>query len=196
MLTEGSHVVDRFKETNPDICVLDVMLPGKDGFTIGKEISATNPEMPIIFLTAKTQTNDLLKGFESGGNDFIRKPFSMEELIVRIENLLSLRGVSTSVEKDEYVIRSFRFRPGALELEREQQIIKLSHKENELLKLLVLGANESIDRSVILNKIWGDDHFFNSRNLDVYVAKLRGHFKPDPEVQIITLKGIGYRFVF
>ncbi|NND35092.1 MAG: response regulator transcription factor [Saprospiraceae bacterium] len=197
MIDDGNKALQVFRDLNPDICLLDVMLPGKDGFSIGGEIKELQPTMPIIFLTAKSQTKDIVKGFNSGGNDFIKKPFSMEELVVRIENLLNLQNQKSRHHAPEYYnIRSFRFNPSLLELTSTQQTIKLSNRENELLKLLVQHAHHSIDRRKILNEIWGDDHFFNSRNLDVYITKLRRYFKEDPNIQIITLKGIGYRFVY
>jgi DNA-binding response OmpR family regulator len=197
MIADGLKVMPAFTNALPDICVLDIMLPGKDGLSIGQEIKRVNPAMPIIFLTAKSQTEDILKGFQSGGNDYIKKPFSMEELIVRIENLLSLQKQrEQQIETQLYHLRSYIFDPCILELTSTTQKIKLSHKENELLKLLVQFPNQAIERGKILQTIWGDDHFFNSRNLDVYITKLRQHFKEDPAIQIITLKGIGYRFVY
>jgi DNA-binding response OmpR family regulator len=156
-----------------------------------------DPEMPIIFLTAKNQTEDLVAGFKAGGNDYIKKPFSLEELIVRMENLLQLRNSRDHHNVNRmFNIREYLFYPNKLELHTRDAILKLSHKENELLRLLVGHRHEPIERSTILHEIWGDDHFFNSRNLDVYITKLRNFFKDDPEIQIITLKGIGYRFVF
>ena len=197
MVMDGNKVLSVFSEQLPDICLLDVMLPGKDGYSIGAEIKKIAAEMPIIYLTAKTQTEDVIKGFKSGGNDYIKKPFSMEELIVRIENLLTLQKQQIDFrEQDHYQIGSFDFCPSNLQLSSVKNTVNLSHRENELLKLLVKNANQSIGRREILQQIWGDDHFFNSRNLDVYITKLRRYFKEDPNIQIITLKGIGYRFVF
>ncbi|MCB0686038.1 MAG: response regulator transcription factor [Saprospiraceae bacterium] len=197
MVTDGNQVLPTFTKAAFDICILDIMLPGKDGLTIATEIKNISPEIPIIFLTAKVQTDDLVLGFKAGGNDYIKKPFSLEELIVRIENLLQMQQLRDRDETaDEYKIRSFTFYPKILELHTSDQVIKLSHRENELLKLLVLHKKDAIERSKILQEIWGDDHFFNSRNLDVYITRLRNYLKSDPDVQIITLKGIGYRFVY
>jgi DNA-binding response OmpR family regulator len=196
MIGDGRQVIQAFKNFAPDICILDIMLPGKDGLSLAREIRILDPAVPLIFLTAKTQTEDLVSGFKAGGNDYVRKPFSMEELIVRIENLLRLQQNPDRLHvSGSFQIGSFTYFPDLLELKGSGEITKLSHKENELLKLLVQNTHESIDRNRILQSIWGDDHFFNSRNLDVYITRLRRYFKSDPQVQIITLKGVGYRFV-
>jgi len=196
MENDGAKALELFKRSQPDICVLDVMLPNKDGFEIAEEIREINENIPIIFLTAKTQTGDVVRGFAQGGNDYIRKPFSMEELIVRIQNLLRLRqdGVkkisSESVRMGKY---SFQINRQVLSSGKEQR--KLSFRESELLKLLYENRDKVIDRKDILNLLWGNDSFFNSRNLDVYITKLRSYLKDDPSLEIITIKGIGYRFV-
>jgi len=196
MENDGAKALELFKRSQPDICVLDVMLPNKDGFEIAEEIREINENIPIIFLTAKTQTGDVVRGFAQGGNDYIRKPFSMEELIVRIQNLLRLRqdGVkkisSESVRMGKY---SFQINRQVLSSGKEQR--KLSFRESELLKLLYENRDKVIDRKDILNLLWGNDSFFNSGNLDVYITKLRSYLKDDPSLEIITIKGIGYRFV-
>lgn len=196
MVEDGKDAVQVFSQINPDICVLDVMLPGKDGYTIGKEIRSLNPGIPIIFVTAKIQTEDLLKGFESGGNDYLRKPFSMEELIVRINNLLSITQSRDSIVGKEILkIGTFDFNTQRFELKRGDQIRKLSHRESELLSILYQNKNRTTQRKDILMKLWGDDSFFNSRNLDVYITKLRDYLKEDPSIEIITIKGVGYNFV-
>ena len=196
MVVDGAKVLSVYKEWQPDICVLDVMLPNKDGFTLGKEISALNPAMPIIFLTAKTQTTDLLEGFKSGGNDYIKKPFSMEELIVRVQNLLHILENSTpQIDQNKVVIGQYIFYPLKYQLVQDQHIQKLSHREAELLKIFTSNQNKAVNRKEILLKIWGDDSYFNSRNLDVYIKKLRNYLKADPSLKIVTLKGIGYHFM-
>jgi DNA-binding response OmpR family regulator len=197
MEDDGDRVLDLFKRTDPDICVLDVMLPNKDGFTIAKEIRKINASVPILFLTAKTQTEDVLKGFAEGGNDYLRKPFSMEELIVRINNLLQLTG-SHSVQKengDNIAIGQFNFNKPRQVLSGGAEERKLSYRESELLLYLFEHRNSIIDRRELLNAIWGNDSFFNSRNLDVYITKLRGYLREDPSLEILTIKGVGYRFV-
>jgi DNA-binding response OmpR family regulator len=193
MVTDGRLVQKVFEETKPDICVLDVMLPNKDGYAIATSIRTVNAEIPIIFVTAKTQTEDLIKGFEVGGNDYLRKPFSMEELIVRIKNLLRLT-LKTNSPKENIEIGKFEFLPNRYELKLGELIRKLSHREAILLQILAENKNSTIQRKEILMRIWGDDSFFNSRNLDVYITKLRDYFKEDSSIEIITIKGIGYHF--
>jgi DNA-binding response OmpR family regulator len=196
MVEDGKDAVQIFSQVQPDICVLDVMLPSKDGYTIGKEIRMLNPVIPIIFVTAKIQTEDLLKGFESGGNDYLRKPFSMEELIVRINNLLSItQNKDNNTGKEILKIGAFDFNTQRFELRRGEQVRKLSHREAELLNILYQNKNRTTQRKDILMKLWGDDSFFNSRNLDVYITKLRDYLREDSSIEIITIKGVGYNFV-
>jgi len=197
MESDGLNVLQVFRQENPHVCILDVMLPNKDGFTLAGEIRAINATVPIIFLTAKTQTNDLVKGFSLGGNDYIRKPFSMEELIVRIENALrSNQPVNkTGSSKDTFQMGNYHFHITRQLLTCQQEERKLSFRESELLKLLFENRDKIIDRKDILNLLWGNDSFFNSRNLDVYITKLRSYLKEDDRLEIITIKGIGYRFV-
>ncbi|PZR20983.1 MAG: DNA-binding response regulator [Citrobacter freundii] len=196
MESDGGKATAAFQKSNADICVLDVMLPNKDGFTIADEIRDINEDIPIIFLTAKTQTEDVVKGFALGGNDYIRKPFSMEELIVRIQN--ALRNKNAAPEKitgDQITIGKYSFHLNRQLLQIGGEEKKLSYREAELLKLLYQNRDKIIDRRDILNLLWGNDSFFNSRNLDVYITKLRGYLKDDPALEILTIKGIGYRFV-
>lgn len=197
MESDGAEVLQTFRRINPEVCVLDVMLPNKDGFTIAEEIRAVDEKVPIIFLTAKTQTDDLVKGFTTGGNDYIRKPFSMEELIVRIDNALRYRHNSrpAGTAQDEVRIGKFLFHFTRQTLLSGKEERKLSFRESELLKLLYENRDKIIDRKDILTLLWGNDSFFNSRNLDVYIAKLRGYLKEDDSLAIITIKGIGYRFI-
>ncbi|MBL7842768.1 MAG: response regulator transcription factor [Cyclobacteriaceae bacterium] len=194
MATDGKLAVSLFKESNPDICVFDIMLPQKDGYTLAKEIRNINAHVPIIFVTAKTQTEDVLKGFDVGGNDYLRKPFSMEELIARVNNLLSIARNKNSGSKEVIEIGLYEFSVSRYELKITNQVKKLSHREASLLKMLCDNRHGTISRKDILMSLWGDDSFFNSRNLDVYITKLRDYLKDDPTVQIITIKGIGYYF--
>ncbi len=206
MIADGQLVMATFERFSPDVCVLDVMLPNVDGFTLGKNIREKSPLMPILFLTAKTQTQDVLQGFESGGNDYIRKPFSMEELIVRIQNLAHLANlkVTNLASKTEMpvfesiAIGDFTFLPHRYEIKYGDIIRKLSHREAELLKILNENRHFVVNRKDILLKIWGDDSFFNSRTLDVYITKLRDYFKNSnattQSVEIVTIKGVGYIF--
>ena len=197
MESDGARVMDLFEKSRPDICVLDVMLPNKDGFSIAEEIRRKDLHTPLIFLTAKTQTEDLVKGFQTGGNDYLRKPFSMEELIVRVENALrhGPKENDEAVRKNPFILGIYSFYPGRQVLKDESEERKLSFRESELLRLLVSSRDQILDRREILKQLWGDDNFFNSRNLDVYITKIRNYLKKDPSLEIITIKGIGYRFV-
>lgn len=196
METDGANVVRVFEDAQPDICILDVMLPNRNGFELAEDIRKLNEDMPIIFLTAKTQTEDVVRGFKLGGNDYIRKPFSMEELIVRIENALRVKqATQITISGDLLAIGKYQFHLNRQVLAIDSQEKKLSYREAELLKYLWQHRNDVIDRRELLNHIWGNDSFFNSRNLDVYITKLRGYLKDDTGVEILTIKGVGYRFV-
>lgn len=196
LLTDGRDTMKEFLTVKPDVCVLDIMLPTKDGYTLAKEIRKVSPTIPIIFVTAKIQTEDLIKGFDSGGNDYLRKPFSMEELIVRVNNLLQLtqqQKIQTNPH-EAVTIGQYQFIPLRYELRIRDRIKKLSHRESTLLQTLIENRNATVLRKEILMKLWGDDSFFNSRNLDVYITKLRDYLKDDPSIEIITIKGHGYHF--
>ncbi|MEP6710839.1 MAG: response regulator transcription factor [Ferruginibacter sp.] len=195
MEADGAKAATLFNACTPDICVLDVMLPNKDGFAVAQEIRKINDKVPIVFLTARSQTEDLLKGYKIGGNDYIRKPFSMEELIVRIEYILSREGNIADHKKEALVIGKYIFNTARQVLSVNAAEQKLSFREAELLKVLYHNRDKIIDRRDILNLLWGNDNFFNSRNLDVYITKLRSYLKADPSVEILTIKGIGYRFL-
>ena len=204
MLPDGRGVRAAVESFQPQICVLDVMLPYKDGFTLGKELQNSHPSLPIIYLTAKTQTKDVINGFESGGNDYIKKPFSMEELIVRINNILNLSQFNGSErnsllannQKDNSVeLGMYVFYPKKFELHFDQQIKKLSHRETQLLQIFCNNINTSVKRKDILLEVWEDDSIYNSRNLDVYITKIRDYLKKDSKLKIVTLKGVGYHFV-
>jgi len=199
LVRDGRFAEAEFIAFQPDICLLDVMLPNKDGFEIGTMIKAINPTLPIIYLTAKDQTTDVLQGFKIGANDYIRKPCSIEELIVRIENLLTLiqqKKAQDNKPSYQLAIGSFTFFTHKYTMEDALgKSINLSHKEVELLKLFANNINKTINRQEILDRVWGDDSFFNSRNLDVYITKLRGYFKSDSKIKIITLRGVGYHFL-
>ncbi len=195
---DGTRLTDIIRQFNPDICLLDVMLPHVDGFTLGNVVRNIFPQLPIIFLTAKSQTEDLVQGFASGGTDYIRKPFSMDELMARIDNQLRLQQQKNNPKADlpeEVSLNAWRFYPGKLELHLDKDIKRLSQRESQILSMLCLHRNKALDRRILLQTVWGDDSFFNSRNLDVYIRKLRAHFAADESIQIITLKGQGYLFV-
>ncbi|MEX1239727.1 MAG: response regulator transcription factor [Cyclobacteriaceae bacterium] len=195
MFEDGKRAVNAFASIKPDICVLDIMLPSKDGYSIAREIRHISPAVPIIFVSARTQTEDLLKGFDSGGNDYIRKPFSMEELLVRIENLLRLKQQNQNAVNAEVIqIGKYEYYTLRYELRFKDAVKKLSHREANLLAMLAENRNTITNRKDILMRLWGDDSFFNSRNLDVYITKLRDLLKNDPSIEIITIKGVGYHF--
>jgi len=191
--SDGGKALERFEESQPDVCLLDIMLPNKDGFDIADGIRDRNAEVPIIFLSARSEVADVVNGFRLGGNDYIRKPFSMEELIVRIENVL--RQPAAGEERQDLQLGAYTFNPKRQTLLHASEQRKLSYRESELLRLLYQHRNDVLERRDILNLLWGSDSFFNSRNLDVYITKLRNYLKLDPTIEIITIKGIGYRFV-
>ena len=198
LVADGQQVLAAFEQFRPHVCVLDVMLPNRDGFSLAQDIRQRDAQAPIIFLTAKNQTQDVVKGFSSGGNDYVRKPFSMEELIVRINNLLHITQTlppNGQAAAGYITLGRYRFFPNQQELHLESHVRKISHRETQLLKVLTAQPGSIVDRREMLKKIWGDDSFFNSRNLDVYVTRLRDYLKEDNSVEIITLKGVGYRMV-
>ena len=196
--TDGAKVMGHFQSYNPQICVLDIMLPHVDGYELCEQIKTFRPELPVIFLTAKTETADLVKGFEAGGTDYIRKPFSIEELMVRIQNQLNLntgQGRPSDALNEEIKLGSYTYFPQRYELSSPEGLISLSQRDSEILTFLSHSVNRVIDRKKLLMSVWGDDSFFNSRNLDVYIRKLREYFKHDPNIRIQTLKGKGYLFL-
>jgi DNA-binding response OmpR family regulator len=196
--TDGARVMNRFNDFNPDVCVLDIMLPNIDGYSLCRQIRGLRPALPVIFLTAKLETSDLVKGFEAGGTDYVRKPFSMEELIVRIHNQLNLakvNGQESVIQEQEIALGSYTFHPGRYELDTPSGTIRLSERDRQILSMLCANRNRVTDRRELLLSVWGDDSFFNSRNLDVYIRKLRTHFREDPSIGIQTIKGKGYLFL-
>lgn len=194
---DGGRIIELVNSYKPDVCILDIMLPNVDGYTLGSAIRNIYPKLPIIFLTAKSQTDDVIKGFSSGGTDYLKKPFSMEELIVRIENQLKLHDSSNNkITADESIhLGKYIFNPGRYELRFDEEVIRLSNRESQVLNTLCFHTNQTIDRRQLLHTVWGDDSFFNSRNLDVYIRKLRDYLSKDSSIEIITLKGKGYHFV-
>jgi len=195
MVADGKDAVPVFRQQKPHVCVLDIMLPNKDGYAIATEIRVMDAQVPIIFVTAKTQTEDVVKGFETGGNDYLRKPFSMEELIVRVNNLVKLSRPANTASASVLAVGKFEFHPNRYELRLGNAVRKLSHREAMLLTVLSEHQNVIVQRKDVLMRVWGDDSFFNSRNLDVYITKLRDYLREDAAVEIVTIKGVGYRFV-
>lgn len=178
-----------------DLCVLDVMMPQKDGFELAQDIRTISKEVPIIFLTAKSMKEDILQGFKLGADDYLSKPFSMEELLYRIESILRrVRGKKTK-NVVTYQIGKFLFDSQKQTLETEDEVKKLTTKESELLSLLAANANNILERNFTLKTIWVDDNYFNARSMDVYITKLRKLLKDDPDVAIINIHGKGYKLI-
>ena len=192
---DGDAGFRSFMKGKFDICVLDVMMPKKDGFTLAKEIRQINAEVPIIFLTAKTLKADILNGFKIGGDDYITKPFSMEELVFRIEALLRRVHGTKNTEQTNFQIGKFFFDTQKQTLKIDDTTTKLTTKECDLLKLLCEHANEILQRDFALKTIWVDDNYFNARSMDVYITKLRKHLRADPDVEIINIHGKGYKLI-
>ena len=192
---DGEQGFKEFTKNKYDIAVLDVMMPKKDGFTLAQDIRQANADLPIIFLTAKTLKEDILEGFKIGADDYITKPFSMEELVFRVEAILRrVRGKKTK-ESTLYHIGKFVFDTQKQLLTIGDQQTKLTTKENELLALLCSHANEILQRDFALKTIWIDDNYFNARSMDVYITKLRKHLKDDDQIQIINIHGKGYKLI-
>ena len=192
---DGEQGFKEFTKNKYDIAVLDVMMPKKDGFTLAQDIRQANADLPIIFLTAKTLKEDILEGFKIGADDYITKPFSMEELVFRVEAILRrVRGKKTK-ESTLYHIGKFVFDTQKQLLTIGDQQTKLTTKENELLALLCSHANEILQRDFALKTIWIDDNYFNSRSMDVYITKLRKHLKDDDQIEIINIHGKGYKLI-
>lgn len=190
---DGEQAIEIYKKEQPDILVLDVMMPKKDGFSVAEDIRKENKRIPIIFLTAKSQTSDVLEGFHKGGNDYLKKPFSMEELIVRIKALLDRIEIKSNVE--HITIGKYVFNLTKQTLEIDNNLEQLTHREAELLFYLFEKKNEILDRSFILNKLWGNDDFFNARSMDVFISKLRKKLKKDETIQILNVRGFGYKLI-
>lgn len=196
LCNDGEAGYRAFVKDPADICVLDVMMPKKDGFSLARDIKQTSPDTPIVFLTAKTLKEDVFEGFKIGADDYITKPFSMEELTLRIEAIM--RRVHIKKQSDLDV-----FKMGGFTYEVKKQLLtlpsgevkKLTTKESELLVLLYQHANDVLQRDFALKTIWVDDNYFNARSMDVYITKLRKHLKDDPNVEIINVHGKGYKLV-
>ena len=191
---DGEIAYKTYKAENPLLLVLDVMMPKKDGFTLAKEIREENLAIPIIFLTAKSQTDDVVEGFNLGGNDYLKKPFSMEELIVRINSLLKRQEQENNPE--HIAIGNYIFNLKKQTLQLKDTIETLTHREAQLLFHLIKNKNQVLERSFVLKKLWGDDDFFNARSMDVFITKLRKKLKNDASIQIINVRGYGYKLIY
>ena len=192
---DGEAGYRAFMKQKYDICILDVMMPKKDGFTLAQEIRQANADVPIIFLTAKQLKEDILEGFKIGADDYITKPFSMEELVFRVEAILRRVRGKKNKESSVYRVGNFTFDTQKQLLTIGDKQTKLTTKENELLALLCSHANEILQRDFALKTIWIDDNYFNARSMDVYITKLRKHLKDDPQIEIINIHGKGYKLI-
>ncbi len=193
---DGEAAYKGFMKEHYDVCVLDVMMPKKDGFTLAKDIRVVNAEIPIIFLTAKNMKDDVLEGFKLGADDYITKPFSMEELIMRLEAILRRTSQEGQASTQQvFTLGKFTFDTRKQTLSEGEESVKLTTKESDLLKLLCQNANKVLERNYALKSIWIDDNYFNARSMDVYITKLRKHLKDEPTVEIINVHGKGYKLI-
>jgi len=192
--TDGDEGLALFQQHQPDVIVTDVMMPRLDGFTLAERIRRENASVPIVFLTARSQTADVVRGFELGGNDYLRKPFSMDELIVRVRALLARPKAAPSAP-ERSVIGRYEFDFPKQKLVFDGRETSLSHREAALLKRLVEQKNEVLERNDVLRDLWGDNTFFNGRSLDVFITRLRRHLQADPQIQIVNVRGIGYKLM-
>ena len=196
---DGIEGLIMFKNSDYDLCILDVMMPRKDGFSLAKDIWATNKEIPIIFLTAKTLKEDVLKGYAAGADDYLNKPFDSEVLLHKIKAILQRKETdkTSDSEQFEFQIGSFFFNSKLRHLSIGQEVepSKLSPKESKLLRMLAIHKNDLMPRELALTKIWRDDNYFTSRSMDVYIAKLRKYLKEDENVEILNIHGEGFRLV-
>lgn len=197
LCTDGQQGFDTFAKHKFDLCIFDIMLPLKDGFTLAKEIRQADKHIPIIFLTAKSLPDDKIEGFKSGADDYLTKPFNMEELLFRVKAILkrssSVPGVND--EEGNFVIGNFTFDPTKQLLKSDTDERKLTSKESELLRLLCLNMNKTMDRNFALKTIWRDDSYFNARSMDVYITKLRKYLKADPRIEILNVHGKGFKLL-
>lgn len=196
-VTDGKEALHLLYTNSYELALLDVMMPGMDGFAIAQQLRLANYQLPILFLTSKTMPHDVVMGFESGGNDYLKKPFSMMELVVRIKVLLGtnrLQAVST--QQIPVAIGRYHFDPTRQQLTLSADIRQLTARENDILWLLYRQKQSLLTKQELLTAIWGDDNFFNARTLDVFITRLRKLLKQDPQVQIINIRGVGYKLVW
>ena len=195
--TDGQQGMRAYEGSKFDLLILDVMMPLKDGFTLAREIRQKDPHVPIIFLTAKSMKQDTIKGFEAGADDYLTKPFSIKELLLRVNAVLRrTQGVRPKAEEpDSYEIGSSVFDPRRQILRTPSTERRLTTKESELLRLLCSKKNEILERSIALQEVWGNDSYFSGRSMDVYIAKLRKYIREDPQVEIINVHGKGFRLI-
>lgn len=196
LFADGEKAYNAFMKNEYDICIFDVMMPKKDGFSLAKDVRLLNNEIPIIFLTAKNLKEDILEGFKTGADDYLTKPFNMEELLMRIEAVLRRSKGLANQNQTKFQIGKYSFDSNKQLLTFEQdEPVKLTTKESELLKLLANNLNKVLERNFALKTIWRDDNYFNARSMDVYITKLRKHLKADPNIEIINVHSKGYKLI-
>jgi DNA-binding response OmpR family regulator len=194
---DGEMALSAFQRKPFDLCILDVMMPKKDGFSVAKSIKEFNDEVPFIFVTAKAMKEDQVKGLSLGADDYITKPFSIEVLMLRIENILkrTQKNTASHTPKESFEIGEFLFDYKNQRLIIDQNTTEMTQKEAELLRLFCLHKNNTVERDTILNLIWGDDTYFNGRSLDVFISRLRKYLKADVDVEISNIHGVGFRLL-
>jgi len=195
LVRTGTQALNVFSGSTFNICILDIMMPEMDGITLAKEIRLLDNEIPIIFLTAKNLQEDIIEGFISGADDYITKPFSMEELLYRIEAIRRRTGVFQAIKEAPYILGNFTFDPLKQILSHEEKTIRLTTKESDLLNILYRHRNEILERNFVLKSIWIDDNYFNARSMDVYISKLRKYLSLDPSIKILNVHGRGYKLI-
>lgn len=195
LCVNGEEALNAYLKEKFDFCIVDVMMPVKDGFTVAKEIRKSDPKIPILFLTAKSMQDDILKGFQVGADDYLTKPFSMEVLLARMNAIIRRADEKSLKPKTHFEIGKYRFDYNRQMLIFENEEQKLTSKEADLLKMLCESENEVLDRTHALNKIWLDDSYFNARSMDVYITKLRKYLKKDPTIELMNVHGIGFKLV-
>jgi DNA-binding response OmpR family regulator len=194
LATDGVEALKRFNEQPYHLCVFDVMMPRKDGFTLAKDIRKINSDIPILFLTAKSMTEDKIEGFNAGGDDYLTKPFSVEELNLRIKSLLKRVNIRTEIPEEKvFNVANFVFDTENLTLTLDGKVQSLTKKEAQILKLLFKFKNQVLPRDVILNTVWGQDDYFVGRSLDVFITKLRKYLKADESIVILNIHGVGFK---
>ena len=191
----GKHAYERFNDGHFDFCIFDVMMPEMDGFTLAKEVRLIDPKIPILFLTAKSMKEDKLEGFNMGADDYMTKPFAMEELVARIQAILRRSGSEEKEDDEHQTIGTITYDPVSRILHLKEEDKKLTTKEGQLLNLLCKNRNDVLDRQAALRAIWGDDNYFNGRSMDVYIAKLRKLLKEDDRIEILNIHGKGFKLI-
>ncbi len=197
LATNGKEGLTQFKNNVFDVCIFDVMMPIMDGFTLAREVRKLDAETPIVFLTAKSMKEDTIEGFNAGGDDYLTKPFSMEELLLRLKAILrrTKNQTLTNSDQNNFEVGNYKFDFNLQKLEVGGKAQKLTTREAELLKLLCINVNDVLDRTFALKSIWHDDNYFNGRSMDVYIAKLRKYLREDPNLEIVNVHGKGFKLL-